>query len=74
MREPDMPAAPSSKADAFVVSCIDPRLTNDVTNFLGALGREGRYSEMRIAGAALALAEPDRHPAWATTVWENLDA
>jgi hypothetical protein len=65
--------APPGKADAFVVSCIDPRLTDDVTFLLAALGRSGRYSEMRIAGAALAAVDPAR-PAWATALWENLAA
>lgn len=62
-----------SKADAFVVSCIDPRLTDDVTFLLAALGRTGRYSEMRIAGAALAAVD-DARPAWGTALWENLGA
>jgi len=67
-------AAPTpSKADAFVVSCIDPRLTDDVTFLLGALGRTGRYSEMRIAGAGLAAVDESR-PAWNAALWENLAA
>uniref|UniRef100_UPI0018E053CC hypothetical protein n=1 Tax=Neoroseomonas rubea TaxID=2748666 RepID=UPI0018E053CC len=66
-------AAPPRKADAFLVSCIDPRLTDDVTFLMGALGREGRYSEMRIAGAALAAIDPAR-PAWSAALWENLAA
>lgn len=69
----EQPAAPPRKADAFLVSCIDPRLTDDVTFLMGALGREGRYSEMRIAGAALAAVDPAR-PAWSTSLWENLAA
>jgi len=67
-----MTATPS-KADAFVVSCIDPRLTDDVTFLMGALGRTDRYSEMRIAGAALAAVDENR-PAWNTALWENLGA
>lgn len=69
----EQPAAPPRKADAFLVSCIDPRLTDDVTFLMGALGREGRYSEMRIAGAALAAVDPAR-PAWSAALWENLAA
>jgi hypothetical protein len=61
------------KADAFVVSCIDPRLTDDTTFLLTALGRTDRYSEMRIAGAALAAVDPAR-PAWNAALWENLAA
>jgi hypothetical protein len=45
-----------SKADTFLVSCIDPRLTDDTTHYFNALGRTDRYSEMRIAGAALLAA------------------
>lgn len=66
------PEAPR-KADAFLVSCIDPRLTDDTTVLMAALGRTDRYSEMRIAGAALAAVDPAR-PAWGTALWENLAA
>ncbi|WP_170979354.1 hypothetical protein [Roseomonas sp. HF4] len=66
-------APPPGKADTFLVSCIDPRLTDDVTFLMAALGRTGRYSEMRIAGAALAAAE-DWRPAWSATLWDNLAA
>lgn len=47
-----------SKADAFVVSCIDPRTTRSAAEIMAELGRTDRYSEMRIPGAALALTEP----------------
>lgn len=68
------PAEPTPrKADAFVVSCIDPRLTDDVTYLMTALGRTDRYSEMRIAGAALAAVDEAR-PAWNAALWENLAA
>jgi hypothetical protein len=60
-----------AKADTFLVSCIDPRLTDDTTFHFAALGRTDRYSEMRIAGAALALVDSNR-PNWQSTVWENL--
>ncbi len=68
------PAAPdTSKADAFVLSCIDPRLVDDVTQLLATMGRTNRYSEMRIAGAALAAVDEAR-PGWNTAVWDNLAA
>jgi hypothetical protein len=72
-QEGGRPAPAPSKADAFVVSCIDPRLTDDVTFLLAELGRSNRYSEMRIAGAALAAVDESR-PAWNTALWENLAA
>ncbi len=62
-----------SKADTFLVSCIDPRLTDDTTHYFNALGRTDRYSEMRIAGAALAAIDTNR-PAWNTALWDNLAA
>jgi hypothetical protein len=62
-----------AKADTFLVSCIDPRLTDDTTFYLAALGRSDRYSEMRIAGSALALVD-DNRPNWQATVWDNLAA
>lgn len=66
-------AAPPRVADTFVVSCIDPRLTDDTTFYLAALGRTDRYSEMRIAGGALAALE-DHNAAWARALFENLAA
>ena len=65
-------AAPAI-ADTFVVSCIDPRFVEEPSVLLNALGRTGRYSEMRIAGAALAAVDRTR-PAWGTALWENLAA
>lgn len=64
---------PQRKADTFLVSCIDPRLTDDTTYYFAALGRTDRYSEMRIAGAALAALE-EVNPAWTQTLFENLAA
>jgi hypothetical protein len=66
------PQETPTKADAFVVSCIDPRTTGGVAALLAALGREDRYSELRVAGAALAALDP-ASPA-ATVLWENLAA
>ncbi len=65
-------SATPSKADAFVVSCIDPRTTGDVAALQAALGRTDRYSELRIAGAALAAIDPAQ-PA-AEGLWANLAA
>ena len=62
-----------AKADTFLVSCIDPRVTDDTTFHFAALGRTDRYSEMRIAGGALALVDGNR-PNWQSAVWENLAA
>lgn len=64
---------PPSAADTFLVSCIDPRLTDDTTFHFAALGRTDRYSEMRIAGAGLAALE-DFNPAWSQALFENLAA
>jgi hypothetical protein len=62
-----------SAADTFVVSCIDPRFVEDPAALLHALGRGGRYSEMRIAGAALAAVN-EAQPAWSSALWDNLAA
>lgn len=67
------PDGPPRKADAFVVSCIDPRTTGDTAMLLAALGRADRYSEMRVAGAALAAVDTTK-PAWNAALWENLAA
>ena len=61
------------KAETFLLACIDPRLITDSGLYFNAIGRGERYSEMRVAGAALALVDPSR-AAWAATVWENLAA
>lgn len=55
----------------FLVSCIDPRFTALHTRHMLSLGREGRYSDFRIAGGAL-VAVSQQNPAWTTTLWENL--
>ncbi|WP_439596591.1 hypothetical protein [Falsiroseomonas sp.] len=62
-----------TKADAFVVGCIDPRLVDDLTVLMDAVGRTDRYAEFRIAGAALAAVDSNR-PAWGQALWENLAA
>lgn len=69
------PAEPASTKgiETFLVSCIDPRMTNETAFMMAALGRSERYSEMRIAGAALAAVD-DKHPAWGQALWENLAA
>jgi hypothetical protein len=64
---------PTNAADTFLVSCIDPRVTDDTAFAMAALGRTGRYSEMRIAGAALAAVDEGR-PAWSAALWDNLAA
>ncbi|PZW47032.1 hypothetical protein C8P66_10770 [Humitalea rosea] len=63
----------TQKAETFLLACIDPRLIDDSGMYFAAIGRGERYSEMRVAGAALALADPAR-AAWAATIWENLAA
>lgn len=64
---------PARAADTFLVSCIDPRLTDDTTFHFAALGRTDRYSEMRIAGAGLAALD-EFNPAWTQALFENLAA
>lgn len=68
-----MTVAPATAADTFVVSCIDPRFIEEPAQIFAQFGRSGRYSEMRIAGAALAAVNTAQ-PAWGTALWENLAA
>ena len=49
MTPPDPHQGAPRKADAIVVTCIDPPLTDDTTFLMSALSRTDRYSEMRIA-------------------------
>jgi hypothetical protein len=62
----------SGSAELFVVSCIDPRFTRQHAAYLAELGRTDRYSELRIPGAALALAD-ETAPA-ATVLLDSLAA
>jgi hypothetical protein len=64
---------PNTAADTFLVSCIDPRVTDDTTFYFNALGRTDRYSEMRVAGAGLAAVN-EATPAWSLALFENLGA
>lgn len=68
-----MTIPPPTAADTFVVSCIDPRFVEEPSQIFAQFGRSGRYSEMRIAGAALAAVNTAQ-PAWSTALWDNLAA
>jgi carbonic anhydrase len=70
---PPAPAPAPRKADTFLVACIDPRVVDETEFFMAALGRTDRYSEMRIAGAALAAVDAGR-PAWREALFDNLAA
>jgi hypothetical protein len=72
MARAERAAQGSGAADVFVVSCIDPRFTRQHAAYLAELGGTDRYSELRIPGAALALAD-EAAPA-ATVLLDSLAA
>lgn len=61
----------TSKADVIVLSCMDYRLVDDVTQYMLQRGFDERYSEVRIAGGGLAAVD-NNNPHWVRTVWENV--
>ena len=58
--------------DAMVLSCIDPRILNQVLYYMNVERKQNcRYSQFTIAGAAVAVvAHVFRH--WRETFWDNL--
>lgn len=58
--------------DALLLSCMDYRLTDDISRYMEGRGLRDRYDHVVLAGAALG-ANTDQHPAWGQTFWEHLD-
>lgn len=65
---------------AMLLSCIDPRTQAPIADWMNrpergshALGLRGKYSQVTIAGAAVATVAP-AFAGWRQTFWDNLDA
>jgi len=72
-RPPECPKKEIAKPyDAMVLSCIDPRIINQVLYYVNVERKQTcRYSQFTIAGAAVAIVAPVfRH--WRETFWDNL--
>ena len=59
--------------DALLLTCIDPRFPEHTLNYMRGRGLAGKYSEISLAGAAIAVvAAPFKD--WRPVFWENLGA
>lgn len=67
-------AAAYGPVEAFLVNCMDPRITIDSHNYMKARGwKEGDYSQFVIAGGPIAVVAP-AFADWHKTFWDNLAA
>jgi hypothetical protein len=58
--------------DAMVLSCIDPRIIDQVNYYMDVVSKSRcRYSQFTIAGAAVGVVAP-KFKAWHDTFWQNL--
>jgi carbonic anhydrase len=71
-----LPGAANSAAgkyDALLLTCIDPRFPEHTLNYMRARGMAGKYSQVSLAGAAIAVVAPPFKD-WRPAFWENLGA
>src|SRR5262249_86685 len=73
------PALPSpllaaeSKAEAMVLSCIDPRFPELTLNYMKGRDMLGKYSQFIVAGASIGVVAPAFQD-WHKAFWDNLAA
>ncbi len=65
-------AAVSHATEALLLSCMDYRLTDDITRYMDGRGLHDAYDHVILAGAALG-AQTRKHRAWGKTFWEHLE-
>lgn len=70
---PAVAFASSGKYEAMVLSCIDPRTQEGVRKSLLRRHLIGKYSQVILAGGAIAAVAPAFND-WHKTFWENLAA
>jgi len=68
---PTEAAGTSSGTDAFLLSCMDYRLTEATERFMASKILRKKYDHVILAGAALGALTP-KYPAWNQTFWEHL--
>src|SRR5882724_3069160 len=68
---PAMSLAAEGDYDAMLVSCIDPRMVAPVYKYMDQRGLTGQYSQLVIAGAAIAVVAP-KFEVWRPAFWDNL--
>lgn len=57
--------------EALVLSCMDFRMMDHVSNFLADKGLQGKYDLVAIAGAAIGVMN-DAKPTWGELFWEHV--
>jgi hypothetical protein len=65
--------AASSKYEAMVLACIDPRLQEPVSKYTAGRHLTGKYSQFTIAGASIGVVAA-AFKDWHKTFWDNLGA
>src|SRR6266446_3464210 len=68
---PSLSLAAEGDYDAMLVSCIDPRMVAPVYRYMKQRGLTGQYSQLVIAGAAIAVVAP-KFEVWRPAFWDNL--
>ena len=59
--------------DAMVLSCIDPRMVDQVHYYMDVVSKQRcKYSQFVIAGAAIGVVAP-KFSSWHVAFWDNLD-
>ncbi len=67
---PGTARAAEGQYDAMLLSCIDPRMVAPVYKYMEQQGLTGKYSQLCIAGAAIAVVAP-KFAAWRPAFWDN---
>src|SRR6202045_2647951 len=68
---PSLSLAAEGDYDAMLLSCIDPRMVTPVYKYMDQRGLTGQYSQLVIAGAAIAVVAP-KFEVWRPAFWDNL--
>ncbi len=71
-RASEAAGAPTHKAEALLLTCMDYRLIDDVEAWMSGRGFRDRYDQLILAGASIAVTG-GKYPAWAETFWAELD-
>ena len=70
---PSLSLAAEGDYEAMLLSCIDPRMVAPVYKYMDQRGLTGQYSQLVIAGAAIAVVAP-KFEVWRPAFWDNLAA
>jgi carbonic anhydrase len=68
---PSVSLADAGDYEAMLLSCIDPRMVSPVYKYMNQRGLPGQYSQLVIAGAAIAVVAP-KFEVWRPAFWDNL--